>query len=169
MTKLRTRVAILLLLSLFQISSAFALNKQVIGWLENVKIDNSDFQLKAKIDSGATTSSLNAKIIKKFTKNGKKWVRFRIKNKLGQEIILEKRIIRNVKIKRKLALSIKRPVIKLGVCLGNVYRAQEVNLSDRNNFEFHMLIGRNFLKGYFLIDSELEYTTAPTCENTSND
>jgi len=145
-------------------SSVFSFEKQSIGWLENVKINNSNLQLRAKIDSGATTSSMNAKIIKKFTRDGKKWVRFRVKDKRGQEVILEKKIERYVKIKRKLIFSIKRPVIKLGICLGKVFREQEVNLADRKNFLYPMLIGRNYLKGYFLVDSELTFTTKPLCK-----
>ena len=164
MTKLRTKVTILLLLSLFQISSAFALNKQVIGWLENVKIDNSDFQLKAKIDTGATTSSLNAEIIKAFTKDKQNWLRFSVTNKDGQKVAFERKILRYAKIKRKRAQAVERPVIKLGVCIGTVYRELEVNLADRNNFEYHMLIGRNYLQGYFLVDSELVYLSSPSCK-----
>lgn len=153
-----------LFVCLFHVSTVYAFDKQAIGWLENVKINNSNFQLKAKIDTGATTSSINAKIIKKFKKDGKKWIRFQIENNIGHTLILEKKIQRTVKIKRKLALPIKRPVINLGVCIGKVYRELEVNLSDRKNFEFQMLIGRNYLQGYFLVDSALEYTTQPLCE-----
>lgn len=142
---------------------SFAIEKQTIGWLEQVKINGSEFQLKAKIDTGATTSSLNAKVIKKFSKEGKKWIRFRVENKAGQKIVLERKILRYVKIKRKLALPLKRPIVELGICLGNVHRVLEVNLSNRKNFEYQMLIGRNYLRDYFLVDSALEYTTKPSC------
>jgi len=161
---MRIRVLSLLLIWLFQISSSFAADKQVIGWLEQVKINNSEFQLKAKIDTGATTSSLNAYTIKSFNKDKKKWIRFSVKNKAGKKVILEKEIVRYVKIKRKLALAMKRPVINLGVCIGKAYRELEVNLADRKNFEYQMLIGRNYLQGYFLVDSELEYTSRPSCK-----
>ena len=154
----------ILLIFLFQIPISFALEKQTIGWLEDVKVNGSDFQLKAKIDTGATTSSLNAKIIKKFTKDGDKWIRFRIKNKMGQNILLERKIVRYVKIKRKLAFALKRPVINLGICIGKVFREQEVNLADRKNFEYQMLVGRNYLQGNFLVDSELVYTSKPSCK-----
>lgn len=164
MVNLRLGVLSSLLIWAFQISSTFAIDKQVIGWLEQVKINNSEYQLKAKIDTGATTSSLNANIIKTFTKDKKKWVRFSVTNKFGKKLMLEKKVIRYVKIKRKLALALKRPVVNLGVCIGKVNRELEVNLADRKNFEYQMLIGRNYLQGHFLVDSELVYQSSPSCK-----
>ena len=163
---LHSRLGILpiLLLWLLLISTSFALEKQTIGWLESVTINDHELKLQAKIDTGATTSSIHAKTIKKFTRGGKKWIRFRVKNKRGEEILLEKKIQRYVKIKRKLMFPIKRPVIKLGICISNVYRVQEVNLADRKNFDYQMLIGRNYLKGFFLVDSEITYTSKPSCK-----
>lgn len=140
-----------------------AADKQSIGWLEEISINNDELQLKAKIDTGATTSSLNSKIIKLFTRDKQRWVRFRVGNKEGQDIVLERKILRIVKIKRKLALPIKRYVISLGICLGNRYREMEVNLANRENFVYRVLIGRNYLKDHFLVDSSRTFTTSPNC------
>jgi len=166
----RFGVLSILFIYLFQIPVSFSSEKKAIGWLEHVEIADSDFQLKAKIDTGATTSSLNAKIIKKFSKNGDKWIRFQIENKTGDKVLLERKLVRYVKIKRKLAFALKRPVIKLGICLGQVYRTMEINLADRKNFNYQVLIGRNYLRDYFLVDSALRYTTKPLCkEHNYND
>ena len=160
----RFGVLSVLFVCLFQMPVSFASEKKAIGWLEYVEIADSDLKLKAKIDTGATTSSLNAKIIKKFKKNGEKWIRFSIENNIGEEVLLERKVVRYVKIKRKLAFSLKRPVINLGICLGKIYQTQEINLADRNNFNYQILIGRNYLKNYFLVDSAIEYTTKPLCK-----
>lgn len=145
-------------------NTTFAKELKTIGWIEQVAINNSGLKLVAKIDTGATSSSINAKIIKKFKRDGQNWVRFRLKNKKGKSIVLEKKVVRTVKIKRKLALSLKRPVILLGVCLGKVYRERQVNLSNRKNFNYEMLIGRNYLEDYFLVDSSRTFTVSPACE-----
>jgi len=160
----RFGVLSVLFIYLFQMPVSFASEKKAIGWLEHVEIADSNLKLKAKIDTGATTSSLNAKIIKKFKKDGEKWIRFSIENNIGEKVLLEQRVVRYVKIKRKLAFSLKRPVIHLGICLGKVYRTLEINLADRKNFNYQVLIGRNYLRDYFLVDSALEYTTKPSCE-----
>jgi hypothetical protein len=143
---------------------SYARDKQTIGWIEKVALDNNRLQLKAKIDTGATTSSIHAEVLKKFKRGGQKWVRFKLRNKTGQSIVVEKKVVRMVKIKRKLALSLKRPVVLLGVCLGKVYREEEVNLSNRGNFVYEMLIGRNYLKDYFLVDSSRTFTVKPRCK-----
>lgn len=138
-------------------------DKQSIGWLEEISIDKDALQLKAKIDTGATTSSINSKIIKKYTRDHESWVRFRVQNKDGEDIVLDRKILRVVQIKRKLALPIKRYVISLGICLGNTYRELEVNLANRENFVYRVLIGRNYLHDHFLVDSARTFTTSPNC------
>lgn len=159
----RSSALLILLVWFLQISTSYAAEKQKIGWVENVTINGSELQLKAKIDTGATTSSINAKIVKKFTKNGKKWIRFSVQNNSGQTIVLERKIVRYVKIKRKLALPLKRPVVNLGICLGKIHQVLEVNLSDRKNFDYQLLVGRNYLRGHFIVDSDDEYTIKPSC------
>lgn len=156
-------VYLILMIWLGGITLVHAADKQSIGWLEKVSINNHELQLKAKIDTGATTSSLNAIIIKKFTRDKQRWVQFRVHNKEGEDIFLERKILRTVKIKRKLALPIKRYVISLGICLGNSYREMEVNLANRENFVYRLLIGRNYLKEHFLVDSSRTFTTSPNC------
>jgi hypothetical protein len=54
-------------------------------------------------------------------------------------------------------------VIVLGVCLSNVYKEVEVNLVDRANFNYPMLVGRSFLAGSFVVDSGEKYLTTPKC------
>lgn len=160
----KSRILPILLAWLIPFLNTFAVEKEAIGWLEEITINSSKFQLKAKIDTGATTSSINAKILKEFIKNNQDWVRFSVTNKRGEEIILEREIKRIVQIKRKRASPIERPVIMLGICIGNVYREEEVNLANRDNFDYPVLVGRNYLQGYFLVDSEITYTTKPSCQ-----
>ncbi|NNC68558.1 MAG: hypothetical protein HKN83_11055, partial [Gammaproteobacteria bacterium] len=46
----------------------------IAGWVEKVRIDNQDFDVKAKLDTGARTSSINARNIQSFKINGARWV-----------------------------------------------------------------------------------------------
>ncbi|GJL79913.1 MAG: hypothetical protein NPINA01_29020 [Nitrospinaceae bacterium] len=137
--------------------------KQAIGWVEYVNVGKQNFRLESKVDTGADFSSINGEILKKFTVDGEEWVQFRVESKQNQSINLERKIERYAEIKGRLIPSIKRPVVRLGVCLGNIFRDIEVNLAERKNFNYPMLIGRNFLQGVFLIDSEITHTIQPSC------
>jgi len=72
-----------LIVSLMAIVSLFSSNlyakdpaRVIAGWVEKVRIDNYDFKVKAKLDTGARTSSIHARDIKSFKKDGVRWVRF---------------------------------------------------------------------------------------------
>jgi hypothetical protein len=137
--------------------------KQVVGWVENARIEPDGLLVKAKVDSGAKTSSLNCSCRQFFEKNGERWVRFGVTNSKGEVTRLERKVERMATIKRHFGESQERPVIKLGVCLGKIFREVEVNLVDRSGFNYQMLIGRSFLEGEFLIDPDKTYLAKPSC------
>ena len=85
--------------------------KDIIGSVEKVGIENADFTVDAKIDTGAKNSSLNATNYHLSQKGKEKWIRFDITNRNGKAITLEKQITRFAKIKRKEASTQQRPVI----------------------------------------------------------
>lgn len=142
-----------------------AQNKEIAGWIEGVRIHPGNLYLNAKLDTGAKTSSLNAPGMKLFKQKGEQWVRFEIQNKKGKKILIEQKVERIVKIKRKLMFSQSRPVIRLGICMGNTYKEVEVSLIDRSHFNYQMLIGRNFLVDDFLVDPSLTFSKKPVCNN----
>ena len=152
-----------LLISTFSSSAMYAQNKDIVGRIEKVRIYPEDLVLRAKLDTGARNSSLHAPNITRLEKNGEAWVRFSIKNHKGEEATLERKIVRKARIKQKNRDSEKRPVIMLGICLGRQYREVEVNLVDRAEFNYPMLIGRSFMAGHLVVDPELKYTAEPDC------
>lgn len=144
-------------------------NLQVAGWVENVSIFPGNMKIKAKLDTGARNSSLNARNLEEFDRDGDKWVRFKLKNWKGRTENFEARIIRTATIKQHETDSVTRPVIHLGICLGNVYKEVEVNLQDRSKFNYQMLIGRSYLKNSFLVDVSTTYTIEPHCQRSINE
>ena len=155
-------IYVLLFLFLLVIKAAEA--KEVIGRVERVGINNAALILYAKIDTGAKNSSLNATNYHLSKRGDEKWIRFDITNREGKTITLEKQITRFVKIKRKEASTQQRPAILLDICIGKVSKQVEVNLVNRSNFDFQMLIGRSFLRGDFIVDVEKSYTADPGCQ-----
>jgi len=141
--------------------------KEVVGWVENVKVYPGNIEIKSKIDSGAKTSSLNCQCITPIKRNNEDWVSFSVKNSKGKVVHFEKPILRIAKIRRFFGKSQERFVVKLGICLGSVYREEEVTLMDRTGFNYQMLIGRNFTRNDFLIDPGRTFTTNPVCNKES--
>ena len=137
--------------------------KDIVGRVEKVRIYPGDLLLRAKIDTGAKTCSLYARDLAKFSEDSTTWVRFKVKNHRGEETTIVKKILREARIKQKGRTLERRPVITLGVCLGRQYREVEVNLVDRSQFNYPMLIGRSFMQGHIIVDPELKYTSEPAC------
>jgi hypothetical protein len=149
---------------LFFGSPAISMEKHTVGWVENVILFPGNLKIKAKLDTGARNSSLNANHIEEFERDGAKWVRFRVENWKGQTVSFESRVIRITKIKQHGTQPAMRPVIRLGICLGNVYKEVEVNLEDRSKFNYQLLIGRRYLRNSFLVDSSVTFRIKPNCQ-----
>lgn len=141
--------------------------KGVIGWVENVQVSPGNITIKAKIDTGAASSSLHCDCIRKIIRDGESWIQFNITDINGKQISVEKKIIRTVKIKRHFGGSQRRDVVSMGVCIGSHYEETDVSLIDRSGFEYDMLIGRKYLNGKFLVDSSAKFTMNPSCNENN--
>lgn len=141
-----------------------------VGRVENVGLDDMDMKLKARIDTGAGVSSMNAKIIKiipPVLAGGKERVRFELTDHKGHASIIERNIVEWINIKNKGAAGgfTKRPVIVTDLCLGGKRVEARVNLADRADFIYPVLIGRNMLKtGDYIIDPRKKFMTKPRCK-----
>lgn len=157
---------LLILLCLFS-SQAVAENSElkIIGWIENVKIMPENFELTAKIDTGADNSSLDVTDLQNFTRQGKEWLRFKVMSNNEKIQTFERPLKRYTHIKRKRAEPIKRPVVTMQLCLGGHTYLTPVNLATRKDFKYRMLIGRSFLKGRFLVDSAAKKTQLEKCQS----
>ncbi|RMG43035.1 MAG: hypothetical protein D6719_04615 [Candidatus Dadabacteria bacterium] len=149
---------------LLNVAPLIAQEKEILGWVEKVKIYPPRLILHAKLDTGADYSSLHARNITEFKRNGQDWVSFVVVNRYGNTIRLEKEVIRHALIKRHGGKHQKRSVIRLGICVGNTYMEHDVNLVDRRNFDYQMLIGRKFLAGNIIVDPAVTYTAEPRCK-----
>lgn len=131
----------------------------IIGEAELISLPELDVHWRGRIDSGAKTTSLHATNIEEFERDGKPWVRFTARNEhLNTEIALERPVVRTTKIRRRDGADTQsRPVIMMEIVIGGVTQTAEVNLTDRTDFEFPVLIGRNVLSGTMLIDVSRAY------------
>ena len=138
-------------------------DRPVVGWIENALIDPGGLLIRAKLDTGARTSSLNAPNYKIFDRDGQPWVRFSVTNREGKSVTFERELVRHARIKRIMGPPQVRPVVLLTVCIGSVRAETEVDLVNREGFNYQMLIGRRFLARRFAIDPSVTLTSHPTC------
>ena len=66
---------------LFSVTASAATTeiRHVFGWVENATLEPMGARVKAKLDTGALTSSLHALNVERFEKDGEEWVRFKVK------------------------------------------------------------------------------------------
>lgn len=154
----------------------FAKEKIVVGWVENVRLQDVGMTVKAKLDTGATTSSLDAEIIDiaKSNKSHKDYpgekVVFSVETSEGEKKTFEREIVRYVKIKSKGGGFIRRPVIKMTFCVADELITEEVNLANRENFIYPVLIGRNMMQhAGLIIDASRMFIAKPTCKPTAKE
>lgn len=133
----------------------------IIGWREWVKLPDFEVaRIKAKVDSGARSSSIHTTEMEIFEKDGREWVRFIIlphqknddKTYEAEAAVLE---MRNVKSSNgEVTL---RPVIVANLqILGQVFPI-EMTLANRYDMGFRMLLGREAFRGRFLVDAGRSY------------
>lgn len=147
-------------------STVAAHDRPVVGWVERVQIGAAGgLALKAKIDTGAKTSSLSVTQMQRFSRDGRPWVRFDIDGGEGARRTMEKPVLRTVRIKRHGRAAKSRPVVVIGLCLGSVFRNAQVDLADRANFIYPLLVGRRFLAGHFLVDPGAAFLVHSHCAN----
>jgi hypothetical protein len=137
--------------------------KEIVGWVEKVRIYPGKLLVEARVDTGADISSLHCDCITSFDRNGEKWVSFVVETSDGRPVLMERKVVRVAKIKRHFGEVQERMVVKLGVCLGKTYKEAEVTVVDRSGLTYPMLIGRDFLEGDFLVDPSVSYKTEPQC------
>ena len=136
----------------------------VLGYVETVSFGKLDLRMRAKLDTGADTSAVHAYDIERYKrKNGDEWVRFRLFGQNDREIKYDKRVTRNVRIKKKTDGHIRRPVVSFSICVGGVRGEAEVNLADREDFKYPVLIGREFMASRILVDSGKKLTAENEC------
>ena len=153
----------------FLLSSPLHAEPEVLGWLENAYLEPYTVKIRAKLDTGAKTSSIYAINVEPFETDGSLWVRFTLpKSALKSEgskkdIHIEKPVIRETKIKEHIGDSVSRYVVEIEFCLNGKNYVTPVTLADRSNFNYPLLLGRNILKDNFLVDPGKTFTSTKSC------
>ena len=150
-------------------------DKLVLGAAECVAFPQQGLVLRARVDSGAATSSLHAVDIDAFERDGASWVRFAIPapgvqrvfaeegestatddERIGVVTEVEAEVERRVRIRQTTGEE-RRYVVSLPIRIGSLSEAAEFTLTDRAGMELPVLLGRQLIRDIALIDVGREY------------
>ncbi len=138
--------------------NAYRTKLKIIGAVEPIYILPMKSAFEARIDTGASISSLDATAIREFERDGEKWVSFEVKNRRSGEVqTFEKPIVRNAKI-RRIHQKEHRIIVKLDVSFGGKKFSADFTLANREKFDYQVLIGRNILSGRAIVDTSRSLT-----------
>lgn len=133
-------------------------DKKIIGRLEAICLPELAIeQLNARVDTGAQTSSLHVDNVIQIELDGKPSVRFDIHPDIYnvKQVVTCEALIHDIRrVKSSNGVSEQRIVIQTQAKLGGVSWPIEITLTDRSDMTYLMLIGREALRGRFLIDPD---------------
>ena len=133
----------------------------VIGWREWVGLPDLGIDsIKAKVDTGARSSSLHAFDVEVFHKQDEEWVRFKVhpvQRKERKVVELEAKVFDSRSVRSSSGKAEVRPVIVTNVeLLGRTWPV-ELTLANRDQMGFRMLLGREAFRRRFLVDAGKSY------------
>jgi hypothetical protein len=132
-----------------------------LGWRERLALPQLGVDvLKAKLDTGARSSSLHVDTLQAFERAGATWLRFSLT--LGRRHprtvqceapALDRRVVTDTG-----GHGSERWFVRSDVLLAGARYPIEISLTDRRHMVFPMLLGRSALLGRFAVDPQLSYT-----------
>ncbi len=132
--------------------------KMTIGPLEEIILLPWQIRLLARIDTGAYTSSLDARRLR-IQDNV---ARFRLREEYG-DIELKLPVIEWRPFLSSESHEL-RPVVEMEICLGPKRLRTQVSLNDRSRVSYPFLVGRKVLKeGRFIVDVSQKKRVPPAC------
>jgi hypothetical protein len=135
--------------------TATATRLPVIGWREWIALPEFGVaRVKAKVDTGARSSSLHAFSLKSFRRDGAAWVRFQIhpvQRSTAASVDVEAPVLEFRQIRSSNGKSSRRPVIVTPIELMGWTWPIELTLASRDEMGFRMLLGREAIRNRFLV------------------
>jgi len=133
----------------------------ILGWREWLALPQLGIgMLKAKLDTGARSSSLHVDTLETFQRNGTLWLRFTLhaSRRQPQHVrceapAVDRRVVTDTGGRRTERWFIRSEVLLAGQCFD-----ADINLVDRRHMLFPMLLGRSAIDGRFAVDPACSYT-----------
>lgn len=133
-----------------------ARERPVVGWREWVSFPDLGIdRIKAKIDTGARTSSLHAFALERFERDGVPMVRFEahpLQRDASLTVPVEVELVDRRKVRSSTGTETLRPVIETDLELMDERWPIEITLIKRDLMGFRLLLGRQALRKRALVD-----------------
>jgi hypothetical protein len=116
--------------------------------------------VKAKLDTGARSSALHAFDVEEIERDGGAWVRYVVRpwQRSDEDLVtVESPVLDRREVRSSSGHAEERYVVSMDVSISSRVVAAEVTLSNRDEMGFRMLIGREALRGGFLVDPGRSY------------
>ena len=134
---------------------------QVAGWREWVSLPGLDVEwIKAKLDTGARTSSLHAEDIEEIERDGQAWLRYTVlpwQDSAEDKVRIESPLLDQREVRSSSGHAEERHVVAVDIRLLDRTVTAEVTITNRDDMGFRMLVGREALRQGFLVDSARSY------------
>ena len=134
-----------------------------LGWREWLALPALGIgAIKAKLDTGARSSSLSVVSVETFDHGGRLHVRFRVRPRRRSErlVTCEALVVDRRPVTDSGGHTGERWFIRTEVVLAAERFETDINLTDRRAMLFPLLLGRSALDSRFRIDAHLSYTRA---------
>ncbi len=130
--------------------------RPLIGWREWVLVPQlSSVPMKAKIDTGARTSTLHAFGLSVEADDGEPWAQFEVhptqRSRAGSSTV-SCRVHSFKQVRSSTGHSERRPVIRTVIQIGEHEYEIDLTLTSRDEMGFRMLLGRAALRRRFWVD-----------------
>lgn len=128
------------------------------GWLQSIRLEPHRVRVTAKLDTGAKSSAIHAIDVERFERGGVERVRFTLyrdhTEQQGPKLTYDLPIEGEVRIKRSPGKPPEQRIkVKLAFCIDGELMDAEFSLDDRSNLNYPVLLGRDFLKDHFTVNS----------------
>ena len=138
--------------------------RTVLGYVEPIRVLPDGIEAEARLDSGASTSSMHALEIEvlEAQDNGDTRVRF-VFEADDERMTVERPLVRHTNIVQHSGDRDRRPVVMMRFCLAGQEHEAEFTLTDRSALSHPVLLGRRFMGDVTLIDPAVSRISSPTC------
>ena len=134
---------------------------EIVGWREWVRLPNLGIRrIKAKVDTGARSSSLHVFDLEEYVQDGQAFVRFGMhprQRNTAFTVEASAPIFDKREVKSSTGESTLRHVIRTSVLLLGREIEIDLTLTNRDQMGFRMLLGREAIRNRFLVDSGRSY------------